>query len=658
VQIDTSGGTEIISAGPRGAQVRKGVGPTTGLVVSADGFVISSTFNFANKPTAIFVTVPGHKERYSAKVVAADQTRMLTLLKIEANGLVVPAAAPKKDIKIGQWALALGRTLERADDRELKGPPSISAGVVSALNRVWGKALQTDAKVSPVNYGGPLVNITGQVLGVLVPATPQAEGETAGFEWYDSGIGFAIYMEDINAAFPRLKEGRDLRRGLLGVTMQGQDRFGPPPTIATVAPDSAAARHGIRPGDVVTEVDGHKVNNQAQVLHVLGGKYEGDSVNLTLKRGSETVKIENIKLSGALTSYPHAWLGILPLRDDPEPGEEIRYVFPDSPADKAGLKAGDRIMKIGQGATPPAAFTGRDQLTAKLNPIPPGTDVKLEVVRKADKKTETITVKLGTLSDAVPEKLPEIASLKRALEPLKGAQPKGAPKAEEKKEEKKDEKKEEPETGFFKRTNATKTHDYWLYIPTPGREKKFDKNIAHAVVIWLHPVGKNKEKDFEEFATVWREFCDDQSIILLMPKSENENGWLPAESDAVVGMINELAGQYTLDRQRIVAHGMGIGGQMAFYMGFNNRDLIRGVATTGAVLASALKDNVANQRLQFFMVAGGKDPLVKDIQESKGKIAGNKFSVVYREIPEMGHQYLDAKTLTELARWVDSLDRQ
>ena len=87
-------------------------------------------------------------------------------------------------------------------------------------------------------------------------------------------------------------------------------------------------------------------------------------------------------------------------------------------------------------------------------------------------------------------------------------------------------------------------------------------------------------------------------------------------------------------------------------------ELIRGVATTGAVLASVLKDNVANQRLQFFMVAGGKDPLAKDILDSKTKIAGNKFSVAYREIPEMGHQYLDAKTLTELARWIDSMDRQ
>src|SRR5262245_6708155 len=88
VKIETVGGGEIIGGGakkgPPGAPpapgVRKGVGPTTGLVVSADGYVISSAFNFANKPTDIFITVPGQPQRLVAKIVASDQTRMLTLL--------------------------------------------------------------------------------------------------------------------------------------------------------------------------------------------------------------------------------------------------------------------------------------------------------------------------------------------------------------------------------------------------------------------------------------------------------------------------------------------------------------------------------------------------------------------------------------------------
>src|SRR2546423_9474085 len=133
VQIETSGGTDIISSGARGPQVRKGIGPTTGVIVSADGYVISSAFNFANKPTDIFVTVPG-KKRYVAKVVATDQARMLTLLqllKIDPTDLPlpIPQATPKGEIKVGQTAIALGRTLESSMER----PPSISIGIISAI---------------------------------------------------------------------------------------------------------------------------------------------------------------------------------------------------------------------------------------------------------------------------------------------------------------------------------------------------------------------------------------------------------------------------------------------------------------------------------------------------------------------------------------------
>ena len=62
--------------------------------------------------------------------------------------------------------------------------------------------------------------------------------------------------------------------------------------------------------------------------------------------------------------------------------------------------------------------------------------------------------------------------------------------------------------------------------------------------------------------------------------------------------------------------------------------------------------------MQFFVIAGGKDPLVKDIAASKPKLAEKKYSVIYREIANMGHQYLDEDTLEELVRWIDSLDRQ
>src|SRR5713226_7061592 len=156
VQIETRGGADMVVAGPKGQVIRKALGPTTGVVVDADGYIISSAFNFLNNPPIILVRIAGQQgEPMVATRVATDKSRMLTLLKIDAKGLPMPAFVPKKEIKEGQWSIALGRALDGKMDKT----PAICVGVVSALGRVWGKAIQTDAKISPINYGGPLVDI-------------------------------------------------------------------------------------------------------------------------------------------------------------------------------------------------------------------------------------------------------------------------------------------------------------------------------------------------------------------------------------------------------------------------------------------------------------------------------------------------------------------
>jgi S1-C subfamily serine protease/predicted esterase len=641
VQIQTSGGQDVVG------QVRKGAGPTTGLVVDADGYIVSSAFNFANKPTEIFVTVPGHKDRYYAKIVANDQTRMLTLLKIEAKGLPVPAPAAKKDFRVGQYSIALGRALAGTDT-----PPSISVGIISALDRIWGKAIQCDAKVSPVNYGGPMIDISGKVQGVLVPASPRGQDETAGVEWYDSGIGFAIPLEDINAVLPRLKKGENLTRGLLGITPQGQDIYSGSPVIGTVAPESAAAKAGLKPGDVILEIDGTKVERQAQVMHLLGKKYEGDTVSVKIKRGSEEKQFADLKLTGVLTVFAHSFMGILPMRDDPELGVEIRYVFPKSPADAAGLKAGDRIMALGVGKQGKQPFAGREGLATLLNSQPAGTEIGLDVRKKGEKNNTAVTLKLEAMPDVVPDKLPEPATIKKALEPKKTVgQAPPMPPAPPKKEDPK-----KVETGMLKRSNAARDHEYWVYVP-----ENYDPNIAHAVVVWLHPVGKGKEKDAEAFSSLWEDACNDQHIILIGPRANNETGWLVSEAEFIRECLRDVASQYTVDRQRVIAHGMGSGGQLAYYLGNNSRETFRGVATVGAPLANAMRGNVANQRLAFFLISGDKDQpaRVTGVAETKDKLVGLKFPVTFRPLKDRGHEYLENSkdTLQELVRWIDSLDR-
>ncbi len=146
-----------------------------------------------------------------------------------------------------------------------------------------------------------------------------------------------------------------------------------------------------------------------------------------------------------------------------------------------------------------------------------------------------------------------------------------------------------------------------------------------------------------------------------MPAREAERGWTQSESEFVQEAVKAVGDSYTIDRQRLVVHGMDQGGEMAFLLGFRSRGLFRGVATTGAALTSKPREKVANQPLSFFLIAGDKDPLRDAIKETKAKLTEYKYPVLFREIKDMGRQYIDGRlgidTLHELVRWIDSLDR-
>jgi serine protease Do len=654
VAIDTSGGAAFVG-GP-GGKLRKGEGSTSGLIVSADGYIISSAFNFANKPSAINVVVPGRAERYAAKVVATDTTRQVTLLKIDATDLPVPTPLPRQQMQVGQWTLALGRTLAPTAER-----PSVSVGIVSALDRIWGKAVQTDAKISPVNYGGALVDISGRVYGVIVPAAPRGDSEVAGVEWYDSGIGFAMYLEDILAALPRLKAGKDLRRAVLGIEPPGADQFLPESRkVGKVKPDSPADKAGIKPGDLIEAVDGKAVRNFVQILMILGRKYEGDKVSLTLRRDGQAIELTDIELFAPATGHQQGFVGILPLRDDATGGVELRYVFPKSPADQAGLKPGDRLVKIdptGTGALKagPQPLKGQDALTTMVGRLRPGAELVVEVQRPgaAPEKTERISLKLAPFDPAIPEQLPPVSSRKQALAVAKQAKAKAKdpdaaqpddPPAEPKPAEK-------VETGLIRRKLAAQGREFWAYVPP-----NYDPNIAHGLVLWLHGPDRN-DREADDLTKVWGPFCAERHLILFGPRSTNPEGFNAGDLDAILQDVQGLLDTYTIDRRRVVAHGFASGGQMAYYLGFNARELVRGVATVGAVLAPPTRDHEVGERLAFFIAAGGKDPDAKAIEQVVQPLRDRFFPVIFRQMPELGREYLDRKTLEELVRWIDSLDR-
>lgn len=260
---------------------KPGEGPTTGVILSADGLIVTSTFNFLREPPIITVVL-ADGSRHVAELLGRDETRGLCLLKIhDAPPLPEPAWVGADEVRIGQWTVALGYGFGSET-------PALSAGIVSAVGRASGRALQTDANLSPANYGGPLVDVEGRVLGVCVALSPRGGPAAAGVQWYDSGIGFAIPREEIEVVRARMEAGEVIRPGRLGIRVAGARAEGGGVGVEEVRPESAAATAGLEKGDVIVALDGATVDDMQALRRLLGRCIAGDEVTLTLKRGEET----------------------------------------------------------------------------------------------------------------------------------------------------------------------------------------------------------------------------------------------------------------------------------------------------------------------------------------------------------------------------------
>jgi serine protease Do len=629
VKIETVGGLDRVS----GQLVA--TGPTTGVVVAADGWIISSAFNFIAKPTQVLVTMSTGK-RLPATVIATDRSKMLTLLKVDAQDLPVPVAAPRDALRVGQWAIALGRTLEGES-------PSVSVGIISALQRIWGKAIQTDAKISPINYGGPLVDIEGRVQGILVPLSPQGKESVAGVEWYDSGIGFAIPLTDVLKTLEQLKKGTDLLAGLVGINFKSTDEFAGDVLFDRVRYDSPAQKAGFKPGDIVTEFDHQKVNRIAQFRHILGTKYAGDKVHMSVKRGTEQFSAE-MTLVGELEPYEAPFLGILPNRPSPDketlPGISIRTVFKDSPAEKAGLKPADRILKAnGQDVADSAALWDR------LSRLRPAQSVAL-VVQTDIEEPRNLELKLGTIPDAIP------AELEPSLipPPTKSEVPKAdAVPAANDPAAKPNDKGQAPKTGLITEKSVAHNQNYWAYVPTD-----YNPAYQYALVVWLHPAGDT----FQAAAMKgWKAQCDERGIILLAPKALLPIGWQPNEFEFVKDLTEEFMKTYSIDRRRVVLHGMGAGGNLAYLLATQERQIYRAVLTIQTPMRQAPPDHEPDFRLQFFLVEQQKSPAAKSIKTTAEALRKLKFPVSYRALDGEPATYPAPAEVSEFARWIDLLDR-
>ncbi len=606
VRIDTVGGLDIVG------RTLTSKAPTTGLIVSEDGFIVSSAFNFLSKPASVLITLPDGR-RFPAKTVATDRLRMITLLKIEVSGLKVPIVSPKAGIKVGQWSIALGRTYDSA-------LPSISVGIVSAVDRIWGKAIQTDAKISPVNYGGPLVDTEGRVMGILVPLSPQGNTESAGVEWYDSGIGFAISLEDVFAVLDRLKLGKDLRPGLSGVAIKSADLYAVQPVIDRVRYDSPAYKAGFKSGDVIELVNGQPIKRLVQLFDQLKSRLEGDSLEMTVSRGEEKIT-ERLTLVGELLPYEVAFLGILPQRKtdsaETKPGVGVRFVYSDSPAASAGIKTGDRLLKLNG-----EPLSSVENLRDRLSRLRPEAEVELEIVRVEE--TSTVNATLGSVPQNVPGQIPAVVAAST-------------------------ENVEEPETGRFTGKVDGYEDEYWAFVP-----ESYSPAQSYSLLVWLHPTNTTME------ATLYREWktiCEQRGIILLAPKTSTRTGWTPNHAEYVRDVVADFREKYNIDDSRTAVHGLATGGEFAAAVAFRFPDLFRGIALASTALKNAPPEHSPEFQVQFHLIYGDRDPSGAFVQKTAAGLSRLKFPVTLRKIEGHRAGYPSADAVEEMARWLDALDR-
>lgn len=256
-------------------------GASTGILISADGWILTSRFALNFDPSTILVTLADGRT-FTARRAGEDTSRGIALLHIDAAELPHLEFADPKEARVGQRVIVLGRTFASS------GRPTVNLGVVSACGRIFGRALQIDALTSPANYGGAVVDLAGRVLGVAVPLSPS--GRDAGVDWYDSGIGFATTIGDIEPLLHRMQRGETLHRAWLGVTVDQTD-LGPGAVIAGLAIRSPASLAKLRVGDRVLAVGDAVIHNAFTLQNELGRRLAGDSITLKLRRGESTLEL-------------------------------------------------------------------------------------------------------------------------------------------------------------------------------------------------------------------------------------------------------------------------------------------------------------------------------------------------------------------------------
>lgn len=350
--------------GGRAPQERTRQGLGSGVVISADGYILTNNHVVADADE-VRVSIGDSNKRYEAKIVGRDPQTDIAVLKIEASGLSPATFADSEQLQVGDVVLAIGNPFGIGQ--------SVSRGVVSALSRGGldisleiEDFIQTDAAINPGNSGGALMDTDGRVVGIN---TAILSG-SGGF----NGVGFAIPINLVRFVAEQIVNKGRVERGMLGVRIQDltedlSSEFGTEKgaLVTELTPDSPAEKAGIKAGDVITKVNGTEIRDGRHLTVLVSQNAPDSEVAVDyLREGKASVaKVKlglrpNTALAGAEAAGRNDD-GVLngvnvgditpQVRDELKlpariKGVIITQIDPESAAAKQGLREGDLVLEL------------------------------------------------------------------------------------------------------------------------------------------------------------------------------------------------------------------------------------------------------------------------------------------------------------------------
>ena len=320
----------------------------SGFIIDAEGYVVTNNHVIENADE--IQVILNDETVYEAKIIGRDANTDIALIKIRSDDIFESVKLGNSDLlKIGQWVVAIGNPFGLEN--------TVTAGIVSAKGRIiesgpYNDYIQTDASINPGNSGGPLLNMAGEVVGINTMIFAGGRG-----------IGFAIPANMAKDVVAQLREKGEVTRGWLGVSIQDvpndlaeyfgiKDHRGA--LVADVVPGDPADAAGIRPKDIIVELNGQNIENSRDLLRIVAGLNVDRMVGVKVLRNG---KLKNFEVKVARRNKAKVAAQKAPLKADSELGIQVADLSSDGArrfdvADTEGViligvKAGSRGESAG-----------------------------------------------------------------------------------------------------------------------------------------------------------------------------------------------------------------------------------------------------------------------------------------------------------------------